>query len=1000
MGGGHHLFQKKKEQTPEPWTATTEYITPTEYYEQKRRENEKIDYSGMAYINYMDVVRHPDWYEGSTETTEDGMDIYERAYHKVFKNKDEKLLAEVYKNMLKMDKMRQKEEAEEQKRLRREAEAQRKAELAEQKRIQKEAEAAEKARLAPIIAKEKLRQKALKADRRKKFADKNRHGFYSFIKGFVTFGRMLSGAHQEARNSTETSEYQKNLMEEFEKFDQLNEEMLRDGKMEEFEQKYGSYYRELLNRVIRAEQQVREQNPDLTQDQVEERMRTITFGMKFGDNQASNVVGGTKPNSVQVAQDGSKWLVKESRSCIGVEEPNAAIVTEAGYKVQKLVYPDTAIEAFKGKSAGLGTVSYQRMVQNLVTDHVDLFQFSRTPESMTEEELGKVEALAPQILREHTTDWLLYNFDTKGENFILSRNPDGSMKLYGIDKEAGFRAVLDEGAQRMSKDYQKFDQDTVYNQLFRRFAAGSMDFDLHAVEEQIRRVEAMSDADYMAIFNEYIDQQRIDRPNDVPEIKKRILWRKQNLRAEYREFFASLVRERMQNVSPEEAEALKRKYFRGNAEGLFLFAGDTKEIIQAERQRKAEQKEANHEELERKAKEADAKDEKSYKRRHGFYDFSKGFVMGLKKLKPTGDIAEQRTTQVPVHALKRVATAEEQQAGTATLEMEEDREIFLGGTKPMSEYIASDGSQWLAKQAVNCMGYYKIEGALLTEAGANLQKIVHPATAVDAFVGRTRKHGDVSFQRRLEHVEGGPHKLDLFKFSKHPELADSATIAAVQELSPQILREHTTDWLLCNFDTKGENFIITVEPAAVQTLRELEDGVVMLDENGQEIVEEEVREAREHAARAVQQSRVLHGIDKEAAFNKILKPEAQHMSRTYKPHANNTLYNVVYSMYANAEIDLELFDVLPQIRTIEQMDNAVYMNTFRSYLEHMAQKKPDQIAEIRENILRRKTNLRNEYADFFTQLVNERCIKLHPEEAQALREKYFGVGGDRFRFPA
>ena len=184
-------------------------------------------------------------------------------------------------------------------------------------------------------------------------------------------------------------------------------------------------------------------------------------------------------------------------------------------------------------------------------------------------------------------------------------------------------------------------------------------------------------------------------------------------------------------------------------------------------------------------------------------------------------------------------------------------------------------------------------------------------------------------------------------------------LARIEELAPQILREHTTDWLLCNFDTKGENFIITKEG----------DG-----------------------------PRVLHGIDKEAAFSKILKTEAQTMSRTYKPHANNTLYNVVFSMYANCELDLELFDVLPQIEKVQALSDADYMATFKDYLEHVKKTKPEQYQQIYDNILARKTGLKKEYEIFFTKLVKDRCKHLHPQEAAALRQKYFGEDG-KFQFP-
>lgn len=877
----------------------------------------------------------------------------QRAYHKVFKSKNDKLLAEQYKEAMGDELEDLERQDAEFKRLQKEEESAR-------KQREKAAAARAKAERAVVEKKEKLRKKALRADRMKIYTDKVRHGFYGFIKGFVEIGRTITGARAEAENSTEDSTHEVNIQDATRRLEELRRQYEAEGRQGEFNQKYGIAERDLRIQAGLKKATLRVQHPNETEEQIEERMQSATMQAKFLARENANVVGGTKPNSVRYLADGSKWLVKESRSCIGVEEPNAAIVTEAGYRVQQLVHPDTAIEAFKGKSAGLGTVSYQRMVQNLVTDHVDLFQFSRTPESMTEADLKKVEALAPQILKEHTTDWLLYNFDTKGENFILSREPNGNLKLYGIDKEAGFRAVLDKGAQKMSKDYQRFDQDTVYNQLFRKFADGSMDFDLKAVEAQIQCVEAMSDEEYMKIFDAYMDQQKRDRPDDVLQIKNNILQRKRSLRAEYREFFGNLVRERMQNVSKEEAEVLKQKYFAGSDDGVFLFDGDTQESLKAERARKLEDRSLNHDELEKKAREADAKDEIKYKIRHGFYDFSKGFVMGLKGLLPTGDVDEIRETTVPVQTLKRDATEEELQSGVATLNMERNEQVALGGTKPMSKYIADDESEWLAKQAVNCMGYYKIEGALLTEAGSKLQKVVHPETAVDAFVGRTRMHGDVSFQRLLEDVEKGEDKLDLFKFSKHPELADAKTIREVQELAPQILREHTTDWLLCNFDTKGENFIITKKG----------DG-----------------------------PRVLYGIDKEASFNKILKPGAQHMSRAYKPHANNTLYNVIFTMYANGEMDLDLFDVMPQIQKVSQMSDAKYIMMFIEYLAFMKEEDPKNYDQVFENILKRKNNLQKEYEDFFTTLVEERCKKLHPEEARALRTRYYGEGGNHFRFP-
>ena len=877
--------------------------------------------------------------------------------------------------------------------------------------------------------KEKKRQRALKADRQSVRNDKARHGFYTVVKGFVSLFTAGTAQSKARRGVRENTQYMQSLQIAYDEMfarrlaAEQDEADGQEGAIAQFEQTYGEHFARITAEYVELQAELRDRmRREIGEDEINEdeysrrlaqEMQQKQTLMELGAQQRANVVGGTKPAAVQYGQDGSKWLVKESVSCIGVNAPDAALVTEAGYKVQRLVNPDTAIEAFRGQSVGKGIVSYQRMVSGVVND-VDLFRFSRTPESMTEQELARVQQLSPQLLREHTTDWLLCNFDTKGENFVIARDGAVHERVYGIDKEAAFRPILDEGAQKMSKDYRRFDQETVYNRLFQKFSDGSMDIELFDVQAQIERVEAMSDEEYINIFDDYLRRQRVENPDKVDQIRENILKRKQNLRMEYREFFTRLVNERCEKL-PEQANALKQKYFGSTDGGIFRFQNEGIEVWEQEREKKRLEREANREELDRKAREADEADEKSYKRRHGFYDFSKAVVMGTIAAKRQRAQGEQQTTSRvflsevitnqqnlerlgdsnaafmerfnnAVAALRHEADAQiRQQLGlaegemmnmdqlamveaivtermkTETIEinMERMHEVHLGGTKPMSEFFAEDGSRWLSKQAVNCMGYYKKEGVVLTEAGAKLQKIVHPETAVDAFVGRTRQLGDVSFQRRLENVEGGENKLDLFKFSKHPEIATAETIAQVQAIGGQILREHTTDWLLCNFDTKGENFVITIE-------------------NGQ---------------------RVLHGIDKEAAFSKVLKPEAQVMSTTYKPHANNTLYNVVFSMFEKGEMDLNLFDTLPQIEKIEAMGDEEYLQTFENYFDYLAEKSPETVEGVRAAILGRKQNLRQDYSDFFTKLVLNRCKTLHPDEAQALKARYFGAGGQRFTFP-
>ena len=840
---------------------------------------------------------------------------------------------------------------------------------------------------------ERRRRQAQRRDDRAASLERFRRNVRIPVRQAVSAWKTVTGQNRAQRRVQENTQYLQSLQMAYDEMYALRLQAQEGGMLEQFYAEYGDYYRTVRDQFLQARHDVQQelgeqaqQDQQAYQQRLNEVLQERQVPMRFGPQQRVRMHNGARPAAVQYAQDGSRWLVKESVSCIGRNDPAAAIVTETGYQIQRLVHPDTAIEAFRGQSVGRGIVSYQCVVNGIKAHDVNLSRFSRTPDAMTQDELQRIEELSPQLLREHTTDWLLCNFGARGENFVISNDGSGPDRVYGIDKDASLRTILDKDAQHMEQSYQHFGQNTVYNRLFQKFADGTMDLDLNSVLPQIQRVEAMDDQEYMGIFRDFLRQKEREfprQPEKVEQIRQNILARKRNLRMEYRDFFTSLVEQRCKKLNDAEAAALRTRYFGSPEGGTFIFAGEQAADLQAERQRRIQEREGNQEELARRAQEADRRDEKSYKRRHLIYDFSKTIVMGLKKLgsRFRRQREERRTTTVPLSQIRTEgenldpdfmeqvyapamfrlqqeypdpqALREAMDRTMVELPMVSDHEIFLGGTKPMSEYIGADGSQWLAKQAVNCMGYYKIEGALLTECGAKLQNQIDPATAVDAFVGRTRRHGDVSFQRRLEHVESGPNKLDLFRFSKHPEIATSQTIAAVQALSPQILREHTTDWLLCNFDTKGENFIITIENNA----------------------------------------RVLHGIDKEAAFNKILAEGAQHMDRNYRPHANDTLYNVIFRMYAENQMDLELNDVVPQIQRISAMTDDAYMATFQSYLDHVQRKDPAHYQVIYDKILCRKTNLREEYRNFFTELINERCKKLHPTEAAALRAQYIRPDG-------
>lgn len=250
--------------------------------------------------------------------------------------------------------------------------------------------------------------------------------------------------------------------------------------------------------------------------------------------------------------------------------------------------------------------------------------------------------------------------------------------------------------------------------------------------------------------------------------------------------------------------------------------------------------------------------------------------------------------------------------------------VFLGGTKPMYEYndLSHPGKTWLCKEAVTCVGTAKPAGALVSEAAYRLQNLIDPQSAIETFVQRSRDGKRVlgSFQER---VAVDKNAVDLFRWQADPQrnLENS--------LTSQILREHATDWLLCNFDTKGENFVI--------------------DTDGR-----------------------LRGIDKEQAFRFLGDKKAQNMSHDYSPNPNETLYDTIFKKYSKNEMDLDLQTTAKFIQRVENIPNDVYLNMFHDAIESTCKGDQKRVKDMEDHLLQRKEGLRDQYRKFYTEMTIER----------------------------
>lgn len=261
---------------------------------------------------------------------------------------------------------------------------------------------------------------------------------------------------------------------------------------------------------------------------------------------------------------------------------------------------------------------------------------------------------------------------------------------------------------------------------------------------------------------------------------------------------------------------------------------------------------------------------------------------------------------------------------------------FFGGTKPMyifedrSSPILRDGQvvgykQYLFKEATNCIGMYKPEGALVTEAAAALQEKICGPYSIPAYAAMEGKKVLGSFQEKIETIEAA-QRFDLFSWQTDPQ----DNIPA--EMKKEILREHTLDWLLCNFDTKGENFLHRTD---------------------------------NH----------LCSFDKEASFSKLKDAGAQHMSTEYKPHANDTLYNTLFTQFVKGNVALDLSASLEQVTKVEAMEKEEYLGLFSKMLDQKygpSTESNKARQEVEAAMWQRKDNLREEYRAFYTDLIRRR----------------------------
>lgn len=250
--------------------------------------------------------------------------------------------------------------------------------------------------------------------------------------------------------------------------------------------------------------------------------------------QGPSHLGGTGKAYIYKDADGQEWIFKPGKNKDGTLAPYRTYVTEAAYKVQSIVDPDTAVPVarFTDVKGTFGAMQKKIDGSNISSELYKLYQGQDLPAD-----------LKSQIQREHVTDWLIGNFDGHSKQFIA----DTSGRLVGLDKDQAFRYLQDKASRTMSYSYHPNavygEDEPIYNAMYRMFAKGDIDLEPNDVLPYIKRVESISDKEYREIFREYAENLN-GKGKAAEALLDDIVERKASLRETYRTFYEELLTER------------------------------------------------------------------------------------------------------------------------------------------------------------------------------------------------------------------------------------------------------------------------------------------------------------------------------------------------------------------------------------------------------------------------------------------------------------------------
>jgi SPP1 gp7 family putative phage head morphogenesis protein len=233
-------------------------------------------------------------------------------------------------------------------------------------------------------------------------------------------------------------------------------------------------------------------------------------------------LGGVHPKSIYRDPDGQEWLFKPVGKAA---DAYIADADEMTYRVSRLVDPQ-AIEVRKVTLNGqAGTIQRMKTGVKAPKDYDGIAVTTIAPDEMA------------QIQQHHVLDWLLSNHDAHSANFL--RLQDGT--VVAIDRAQAFKYF---GRDKLDIGYNPNNlpehPTTLANAIFGQVKKKKLTVDpLHTLTA-IERIEAIDDAEYLALLRPYAQ----GRPGDTEAFLQAALDRKHNLRADFERFYGNVLGEK------------------------------------------------------------------------------------------------------------------------------------------------------------------------------------------------------------------------------------------------------------------------------------------------------------------------------------------------------------------------------------------------------------------------------------------------------------------------